>query len=670
MWDFLLKLFDTSDFPARWHCGHWTRGHGWLHIISDLGVWSAYVAIPCVLIYFAWRKRTLPFRTLFLLFGAFILACGTTHLMEATIFWWPAYRLAGLIKLFTAVVSWATVISLIPIIPQALALRTPAELDAVIQERMRAEEELRQMQIDLEQRVADRTAELTRTNSALRQSEERYRVLVEALSQIVWITEADGRIVEDSPSWRAFTGQTYEEWKGNGWLNAVHPEDRVRAQEDWERAVTLRSQYRTEYRVLNAAGEYRSTEARGVPVLDPEGRIVEWIGVNVDVTEQRQAAAALQEAGRRKDQFLAMLGHELRNPLSGISGAVQVLGYVGSAEPEARAMQEIIERQTGHMVRMIDDLLEVSRISRGKIPIRLERLDLREQVRRTFEDVRPTLAASQLEATLELPAEPVWGAADPTRLGQVLVNLLQNAMKFTDPGGKVSLSLARRGDIAEIAVRDSGIGLSPELISRLFEPFTQGDGSLERSRGGLGLGLALVKGLVELQGGRVTATSAGSGKGAEFIVTLPLQLELPEENSDKDATALALSARRILMIEDQQDVSQPLRTLLEREGHRVEVATDGPQGLALASREPPDVVLCDIGLPGGMDGYSVARALRDQPATRKVLLIAITGYGQEEDRAQGIRVGFDHYLTKPVNHAHLRRLLAASTPREAPGNPR
>ncbi|HTI49718.1 MAG TPA: PAS domain S-box protein, partial [Planctomycetaceae bacterium] len=643
MWGFLSRLFDTSGFPARWHCGTWSSGHGWLHILSDLGIWGAYLAIPCVLAYFASRKPDLPFRRIFWLFGAFILACGTTHLMEAVIFWWPAYRLAGVIKLLTALVSWATVLALIPATPRALALRTPQEFDRELSERRRAERELREMQADLERRVAERTAELTAANEALqseinvrerfeealasarewfevtlasigdavivtdtegrvtflnqvareltgrfddvrgnpldrifctvgdeagspaedpaarvlgtgstgtlthrrllmaadgthrpiedsvapirnaqgevlgvvlvfrdvterrrseqavRRSEERYRALVQATSQIVWTTDPDGQVVEDSPSWRTFTGQSYDQWKGAGWLNVVHPDDRARAADVWRRSVLSKSNYQVEYRLRSAAGEYRHMEARGVPVLDAEGKIVEWIGMNVDVTQQRQSAAALRDADRRKDQFLAMLGHELRNPLSGIAGAIQVLASIDSPNADAMEMRRIIERQTAHMSRLIDDLLEVSRISRGKIQLRPERVDLSELVRHTTDDLRPIFEAGRLDLNLELPEEPVFVSGDPTRLAQVLVNLLQNAAKFTNPGGHVgvTLSIDRARQSADVRVRDSGIGMTPETLAQIFEPFSQADISLERSRGGLGLGLALVQGLVE-----------------------------------------------------------------------------------------------------------------------------------------------------------------------------
>lgn len=654
---FFRKLFDTSDFPARWQCGNWSSGHGWLHILSDLGIWSAYVAIPCVLIYFLRRKRMVPFRKIIALFGAFILACGTTHFMDALIFWAPLYRLSGLIKLATAIVSWATVISLLPIVPQALSLRPPQELDLEIQERRRAEAELLKMRNDLERRVVERTAELTRTNQALQRSEERYRILEQRLSLIVWNTSSRGDMLEESPSWREFTGQSQEEARGYGWLAAVHPEDRRQAALSWNAAVQSGTPYSAEYRLRTASGAYRTTIASGFPVRDAEGRILEWLGMNLDVTEQRTVENALRDADRRKNQFLAMLGHELRNPLSGISGAIQVLITLDLPGDDVRSMLQIIERQSRHMARLIDDLLEVSRISRGKIQIHPERIDLAAQIRSHLEDLRPALTTAGLTAQLDLPPQPVWVMCDPTRWEQILMNLVQNAVKFTDAGGRIEVRLTSDDAAREaiVSVRDTGIGLAPELLTTIFQPFSQADSSLERSRGGLGLGLALVKGLVELHEGTISAWSAGIGQGTEFTLRFPLaedEEELPEIEVHYTPHSL-----KILVIDDQIDAGVPLRRLLELEGHTVQMAGDGPSEVQLAKEWQPAAVLCDIGLPGGMDGYAVARTLRAHPPTRDITLIALTGYGSQEDRDRGLQAGFNHYLTKPADITVLRTLL-------------
>lgn len=501
---------------------------------------------------------------------------------------------------------------------------------------------------------------------ALRKSEERYRALVQATAQIVWTTDPAGNVVADSPSWRAFTGQSYDEWKGWGWVDALHPDDRAHSADAWRRAVDSRTTYHVEYRLRAASGEYRDTEARAVPVLDREGTLVEWVGCNVDVTEQKQAAQALREADRRKDQFLAMLGHELRNPLSGISSAIQMLARIGDGRAEAGEMRQIIARQTGYMSQMIEDLLDVSRVSQGKIKIRPEPLDLANLLRNTADDMRAVFRDARLELHVDLPDDPVTVLADPTRLSQVFVNLLQNAAKFTNPGGCVFVTVA--GDLAAhnavAIVRDTGIGMSPATLQQVFTAFTQADSSLERSRGGLGLGLALVKGLVELHGGTVSAASAGIGHGAAMTVRLPLSDIEPPPAGEFSLAAHDARPLRILIIDDRRDASYPLRKLLEFDGHTVEVAVDGPSGIELALATRPDVVLCDIGLPGGMSGYNVAQALRADDRTRQARLIAVTGYGQEDDRRRAREAGFDNHLTKPVGLPELRSLLASALPAE------
>ncbi|WP_433926409.1 ATP-binding protein [Sorangium cellulosum] len=392
------------------------------------------------------------------------------------------------------------------------------------------------------------------------------------------------------------------------------------------------------------------------------------------VAELKQTQDALREADRRKDEFLAMLAHELRNPLAPLLNAVELLRIAGPATPVVERARSIMDRQIGHMTRLVDDLLDISRISRGKIALCAERLDLVELARAAALDYRPLLEARGVRFELALPAEPVWLRADATRLTQAIGNLLQNASKFTDGGGSVRLSVVpdRGRGVVSVEVADTGIGIDPAILERIFEPFTQADRSLARSRGGLGLGLALVKGVVELHGGAVRAASAGVGRGAQIAITLPLDAAAPraaEARRPAVAAASAGRARRILIIEDNQDAADSLRMVLERRGHAVSVAHSGADGVAAARDAPPDVILCDIGLPGDMNGYGVARALRGESATRATLMVALTGYGQDDDRRLAHAAGFDAHLTKPVTQAMLERLLAelAAPPGEARG---
>jgi CheY-like chemotaxis protein len=312
----------------------------------------------------------------------------------------------------------------------------------------------------------------------------------------------------------------------------------------------------------------------------------------------------------------------------------------------------------------VDDLLDIGRISRGKILLRRERLDLVEAARATVEDQRPDLEEAGLGLDLDLPGSPIWIDGDPTRISQTFGNVLHNAGKFTDAGGRIAVSLRQEPDrgAAVLAIRDTGIGMEPELLARIFEPFSQADGSLDRSRGGLGLGLALVKALVELHGGSVEAGSPGPGLGTEVALRLPLAVPA-EEGSVADPTPPAAAdgtqrSRRCLVIEDNVDAAESLGLLLRLTGHESEVAFDAEEGLEKARRLRPEVVLCDIGLPGRMDGYAVARAFRADPELRPTFLIALTGYGQEEDRRRALDAGFDTHLTKPADLDVLRRLLA------------
>jgi two-component system CheB/CheR fusion protein len=377
--------------------------------------------------------------------------------------------------------------------------------------------------------------------------------------------------------------------------------------------------------------------------------------------ELSRANALLAEADRRKDDFLAMLAHELRSPLAPILNGLHIL-RLGESDPRTRdAGRAIMERQVRHLSRLIDDLLDVSRITRGKIRLQRERLDLARLARTTAEDRRPSFEQAELRLAVEVPEAPVWVSADATRLAQVLTNLLDNAVKFTDRGGAVTVHVGAEPapPRAALTVRDTGIGIEPQVLPHLFDVFAQADRSLDRARGGLGLGLALVRGLIGLHEGTVEAASAGPGRGATFTVCLPLE-PAPATLAATPAAPLPMRAHlRVLVIEDHRDSADSLRTLLELLGHEVTVAYTGAEGVAAAQTWQPEVVLCDIGLPE-LDGYGVAEALRRSPATAAARLIAVSGYGQEEDRRRSRQAGFDHHLVKPVAPEALQKLLTGA----------
>jgi PAS domain S-box-containing protein len=401
------------------------------------------------------------------------------------------------------------------------------------------------------------------------------------------------------------------------------------------------------------------------PVRDADGHIIGASKVARDITQEKalryeleRRVAELAEADRRKDHFLAMLAHELRNPLGAISNAVHVLQQPqGSEATKLRAVQ-VLRRQVQHQARMVNELLDVSRITRGLIELHLEQLDLVRLARDAAEDYRASLEQERIALDLELPEGPLWVWADPTRLAQVVSNLFSNALKFTTAGGRVTVAVQPGADPSRVVltVADTGIGIERELLPHVFESFSQGDRTLARSRGGLGLGLAIVKGLVELHGGEVQVDSAGQGQGTTVRIMLPrhvVPVELPRQRTDPELMGKTL---RVLVVEDHRDAAEMLRDLLELNGFEVQVALTGAEGVRAAREYHPDVILCDLGLPG-MDGYEVAAALRMAPGGARQRLVAVTGYGQDEDRRRSREAGFQYHLVKPIDPEELREVL-------------
>jgi signal transduction histidine kinase/DNA-binding response OmpR family regulator len=374
----------------------------------------------------------------------------------------------------------------------------------------------------------------------------------------------------------------------------------------------------------------------------------------------------VETADRQKNEFLSMLAHELRNPLAPIQYAAEVLRLRGPEQAELRWAREVIDRQVKHLVRLVDDLLDVSRITRGKIRLQPQPLDLAEVVAHAVEAGRPAVEAAQHRLEVAVPSDPVWVNGDAARLTQVLTNLLNNAAKYTDPGGRITLTLAREGGEAVLRVRDSGVGIPADMLSKVFDLFTQVDRSLDRSQGGLGIGLTLVHRLVQMHGGTVEAHSDGPGTGSEFVARLPALPGPPGGPDPGDGARDRPPARApsVLLVEDNRDGAESLASLLRMAGHQVRVTHDGPTAVEAAAEASPDVVVLDIGLPG-FDGYEVARRLRDLPNTRGAVLVAMTGYGGEDDYRRSREAGFDHHLVKPVEFGALRRVLAAAGARAA-----
>jgi two-component system CheB/CheR fusion protein len=397
---------------------------------------------------------------------------------------------------------------------------------------------------------------------------------------------------------------------------------------------------------------------------------VQLTGIAIDVTQYvqateqlRQANERLLEADRQKDDFLAVLSHELRNPLMPIKHGLYVINRTPPDSEQARRAKVTMERQVDQITRLVNDLLDVSRISRGKVQLQRERFDLRQAVSRTLEDFRPLFAPRAIRVEEHGPDQPVWINGDSSRVAQVLGNLLHNAAKFTRDGGSISVTLAQQGAQAVLRVDDDGAGIARELLERIFEPFIQAEQNLARSAGGLGLGLALVKGLVELHGGTVEAQSEGAGRGSHFTVRLPID-SAPVAEPRSRAKHPPRHTCRVLVIEDNVDNAETLSDVLKLDGHEVSVSYSGADGISKARSFNPDVVFCDIGLPG-MNGYDVARAFRSDTALRGIALVALTGYGSADDREKAVTAGFNRHLIKPPMHEDIEVILSELPQRPA-----
>lgn len=505
--------------------------------------------------------------------------------------------------------------------------------------------------------VADVT-ERHLVDAALREDEARFRLMADASPATLWLTDPDGHCTFLNRRWYELTGQTEEEALGLGWTTATHPDDQAHAGKAFLDANAARAFFQTEYRLRTADGSYRWAIDIGRPWFSGTGDYAGMVGAVFDIDDRKRAEEAIEEANRRKDQFLATLAHELRNPLAPISNALQVWPLVEQKPEEAQRIREMMGRQVRQMVRLIDDLLDVSRINRGKIELRTERLDLGVAVGAAVEALQPFIDAHRHELTVVLPSDPLPVDADLGRLVQVFGNLLNNAAKYTRPGGHVWLTVRREGDTAVVTVRDDGSGIPEDMLTGVFEMFAQVDQSLGRSHGGLGIGLTLVKSLVELHGGTVEARSEGPGRGSEFIVRLPAAPGVQASGGASSTFHRSLPApprHRVLVVDDVVPSASTLALMLKGLGQDPREAYDGASALQLAEAFRPMVAFVDIAMPG-MDGYEVARRLRALAGPAPVL-VALTGYGQEEDRRRALEAGFDHHLVKPTSIEALHELL-------------
>jgi PAS domain S-box-containing protein len=497
--------------------------------------------------------------------------------------------------------------------------------------------------------------ERKRAADRLRLSEERFQLALKNSRILVYTTDRDLRYTWTSGPYPAFMPEQV----------LGRRDEELFSPQQASPLVALKQ------RVLNSGvGEHGgfAIEIDGInhqydltvePLCDASGELVGLTVAAMEITDLKQAEAALKDADRRKDEFLATLAHELRNPLAPIRTAVEILRLKGPDTPELQWARGIIDRQTQQMTRLVDDLLDVSRITTGKLTLQKEQVELETIVQSAVETSRPLIEQCRHELRIALPAQPIALSGDPTRLAQVLSNLLNNAAKYTEPGGCIELTAQRQDTELMMSVRDTGMGITSEMLPFVFELFTQGDRHLERSQGGLGVGLTLVKRLVELHGGSIEARSGGSGKGSEFIVRLPLAVEhRPVILDSGDNSQIAVKKKlRILIVDDNKDNADCLSIMLKIMGHHTRTAHDGLAAIEAAAEFRPEVVLLDIGMPK-LNGYGVCAHIREQPWGKNMVLIAQTGWGQDDDRRRTQAAGFEHHLIKPVKHDALMKLLA------------
>jgi PAS domain S-box-containing protein len=671
----------AADFAPHGTCLLWRSELLFLHTLSDGLIAAAYYSIPAALIYFVMRRPDLRFRWMFVLFGLFILACGTTHLMGIWTLWYPDYVLEGWVKLFTAAVSVSTAILMWPLIPHALALPSPAALEAAngllreeVEERKRAERRIREFSGQLERLVEERTAQLTETNRrleaeirvreqaerSLRKSELRLEYILDTNPAAVYILKPTDR--PDLPFTVSFVGRSiasitgYEPqvWYDNPgfWIGQMHPEDRARLLEE-QAALLAANEWTHQYRFRHRDGSYRWIHDKLYLIRNESGAIVEIIGAWIDITERQQAELELEQAkdaaeaaNRAKTLFLANISHELRTPLNGILGFTQLLEREPDLDPKHRDYLDTIRRSGTHLLTLIDDLLDLSKIESGRLDITetvFELNPLLDGIAEMF-----GLRAEQKGLSFRFDKAgclPDSVIGDERRLRQVLINLLSNAVKFTQTGGVVLRVACRNGE-ARIEVEDTGPGIARQDLERIFSPFERLE--YHASGEGTGLGLAITKRLVELMEGRLEVLSQW-GKGSLFRVTLPLvAVAGPAAGWEKrEVVGYEGAPRRVLVVDDNPDNLAILAAALESVDLVAECAASGRECLEKFERFDPELILIDLVMPD-LDGTETVRRLRATERGRAVRVIAVTANAFEETRRHCLASGFDDFITKPV----------------------
>ncbi len=499
------------------------------------------------------------------------------------------------------------------------------------------------------------------------ESEARFRTLADNIAQLAWMAEPDGTIFWFNNRWQDYTGLAPGIMQRWDWQSVHHPDHKERVVAGYLAAIGAGVTWEDTFPLRGRDGQYRWFLTRAVPIRDAQGKVTRWFGTNTDVTAQREAEEALRRMDRSKDEFLAMLAHELRPPGAPTAAAADLLNFARDAPDRVQQISNVIARQSAHMSNLIDDLLDVSRVTRGLITLDMAVHNCSAILAEAIEQTRPQmeLRGHRLEWMAADERLAVYG--DRKRLVQVFANLLNNAAKYTPNGGRILVTLGRAGRQVQVRVRDNGQGMEPELLARAFDLFTQGQRSPDRSQGGLGVGLALVRSLVQLHDGSVAAVSGGAGQGSEFTVLLPLHQAAGGGPAAAGPQAMVTgggAGRRVLVVDDNQDAAAMLALLLQAVGFDVRIEHDAHAALAMARGWAPEVCVLDIGLPG-MDGRELARRLRALPGLEQALLVAVSGYGQAQDRVDNERAGFDNQFVKPVGAAELIAWIEETLPASA-----
>lgn len=652
MWEWLEQIFGQGFMPHG-HCYRWSPAMVWTQVSANLLTGVAYAAIASTLALLVRRIQNIPFAWVYLAFGTFILSCGLTHFFDVITVWHPVYWADAGVRVVTATASLATAVLMVPLFPKAVAFANAARIS---NERGRELELAHEALSQTHARLAQRERE---AQQRVRSTEGRLRSLVETMPQLAWISDPEGITTFRNARWQEYSGLTLADPADAEWDSLCSPETVQLVKDRWREALESKRPFEVEAALRRVDGEYRWFLMRALPSLDDSGNVLAWMGTCTDIHDQRLLHQETLHTARLKDEFLATVSHELRTPLNAILGWSRILRDRELADEKKRRALESIERNAVAQTRLVDDLLEVSRIVSGKLRIEAKLTNPADAVEAALDAVRPAAMAKGVALSSAIDREAGQVIADPGRIQQIIWNLVGNAIKFTPPSGQVLVSVQRVHGNVEIEVSDTGVGIKRDFVPHLFERFSQEDGSIRRSHGGLGLGLAITKHLVELHGGDIRAQSEGEGRGSTFVVMLPaVAAHIASETAKQPPLPELQELRglRLLLVEDDLDSRDIVTAILEDTGIEVSTAGTAEQALELLGRLPLDVILSDIGLPG-KDGYSFIKAVRKDPLLARTPAAALTAYAHAEDRQRALDAGFQLHLPKPFEEAELFRVI-------------